>query len=430
MGAARSGSVSAMNPISLRSPADVVAVLPYQLGYHPDDSLVLVALRERAVLFVGRIDLPPHEAVEEAADVLLPPVLREGPDAVLLVAYETRTGDGRPLLDVVRHRLRRAGLQVLDRVVVRGGRWFGIDCAGPCCPVAGLPLPAPADSPGVSEFVGLGVSPLASRAMLADLVGADPDRTPAVAEALAARSGDPDPRSLLARRFAALSLWAVVLGLRGPSGDDRLSPTGLRPDQVAVLVESLRDVALRDALVAWLCPGSLPADCLSDDLADAVRTCLPTSGWDGRQVPAAADEGGAGPDRGLDGGLDGAPDSGLDRGPDSGLDGGPDGGRVLVARRFLARLQDLVRAVPDEHAPPMLTVVANLAWWLGDGALARTCLERALESDPDYRLALLLEHMVDLGIRPAGPGPRRRPGGVHAADAPDTAGPGSYDGCR
>ena len=59
-----------------------------------------------------------------------------------------------------------------------------------------------------------------------------------------------------------------------------------------------------------------------------------------------------------------------------------------------------MRVVPDEHAAAPLTVLAHLAWWLGDGALARTCLERALAAAPGYRLALLLERMLDLGVRP------------------------------
>jgi transposase len=60
----------------------------------------------------------------------------------------------------------------------------------------------------------------------------------------------------------------------------------------------------------------------------------------------------------------------------------------------------LCRALPDGQAAPMLTVLANVAWWLGDGALARTALERALAVEPGYRLARLLDRMVVLAIRP------------------------------
>ncbi len=65
-----------------------------------------------------------------------------------------------------------------------------------------------------------------------------------------------------------------------------------------------------------------------------------------------------------------------------------------------ARLVQLCRMLPAREAAPMLTVLANFAWCLGDGALARAALERALDAEPGYRLAGLLERMVELAIRP------------------------------
>lgn len=56
--------------------------------------------------------------------------------------------------------------------------------------------------------------------------------------------------------------------------------------------------------------------------------------------------------------------------------------------------------LPDEHAAPALTVLASFAWWGGNPALARVALNRALRCHPGYRLALLLEQMIDLAIRP------------------------------
>jgi transposase len=56
--------------------------------------------------------------------------------------------------------------------------------------------------------------------------------------------------------------------------------------------------------------------------------------------------------------------------------------------------------LPDAQAAPALTVLANVTWWLGDGALTRVALERALDIEPGYRLACLLERMVALAIRP------------------------------
>jgi hypothetical protein len=349
-----------MTQIRLRGPADVVAVLPYQLGYHPQDSIVVVALHDRAVGLIERIDLPAPDNAEEAGRVLVGPLIRDRPEAVLLVGYETAPGSSRPVLDALRRLLTEAALDVLDRLVVRDGRWFAIDCADGCCPPSGVPVNA-ADTPAVAEYVGLEVSPLTGRSAIADLVAADP----AVAEAVGAALGElgmaDAAGSDTARRLQALSRWSVVCDVTG--GATQIED--LDPAQVVLLVHSLDDLELRDGLVAWLCPGSLPLDCLPPDLVDALRCTLPTPTWHRSS---------------------------------------PDGSAAIAGRRLVARLQSLVRAVPDEHATAALTVLANLAWWQGDGALARTCLDRALEARPGYRLARLLERMLDLGVRPGGHG--------------------------
>jgi hypothetical protein len=60
--------------------------------------------------------------------------------------------------------------------------------------------------------------------------------------------------------------------------------------------------------------------------------------------------------------------------------------------------------MPTGEAAPMLTVLANLTWWMGDGTLTREALGRALALEPDYRLARLLARMVDLALRPRAAG--------------------------
>ncbi|MFL6153750.1 MAG: DUF4192 family protein, partial [Ornithinibacter sp.] len=42
--------------ITLRGPGDVVAILPYQLGYHPHDSVVVISLKGKRVGLVARAD--------------------------------------------------------------------------------------------------------------------------------------------------------------------------------------------------------------------------------------------------------------------------------------------------------------------------------------------------------------------------------------
>ena len=70
-----------------------------------------------------------------------------------------------------------------------------------------------------------------------------------------------------------------------------------------------------------------------------------------------------------------------------------------VGHRQFADLGDL-RLERGGALPAVLTVLAALTWHLGEGTLTRMALDRALALEPGYRLALLLERMVDLAIRP------------------------------
>jgi hypothetical protein len=306
---------------------------------------------------------------------LLPALTREPPDAVLLVGYESRAGESLPVLEALAHACDDLELDVMDRLVVRDGRWFAPDCDGDCCPAEGTPLSPPEATPAVADFVALEMAPLPDRASLADQLVPDPSRRADVEGALSAAAArhdsaatapdDPSAtpvdgvadHALAVQRLRWLATWAVVSDVSAA----RPPIDGLSPEEVAALALSLRDVALRDAVIGWLCPGTLPLDCLDDDLVDQLRCSLPGPVWSARPATDIS---------------------------------------VVAGRRLQARLVALCRALPDGQAAPMLTVLANVAWWLGDGALARTALERALAVEPGYRLARLLDRMVVLAIRP------------------------------
>jgi hypothetical protein len=67
-----------------------------------------------------------------------------------------------------------------------------------------------------------------------------------------------------------------------------------------------------------------------------------------------------------------------------------------------ARLEGVCRVTPATHAAPLLAVVANYAWWRGDGARAGVAVDTALGLEPDHRLARLIRQSLDLGLRGAG----------------------------
>lgn len=231
------------------------------------------------------------------------------------------------------------------------------------------------------------------------------------------------------------------------------------------LVGPLRDVDLRDALIGWLCPGTAPLDDLPDDLVvmldvllgpdlrlapagDDARPDLDgggADGWDGGGgTDPASDDFGTGVDIAsrlavsdlealralhalLDGGSSAAPggDAGAgltderldprhtssdlgdlgDLGDAGGLgdagDSWDDWEEATLPRLLLGRLEQVCRLTPAAHAAPLLSVVASLAWWCGDGARAGVAADRALELEPDHRLSLLVRRSLDHGVRPS-----------------------------
>ena len=49
---------------TLTSPHDLLAAIPFLIGYHPQNSLVLVSLKSDAVGMAMRVDLPTDIATE------------------------------------------------------------------------------------------------------------------------------------------------------------------------------------------------------------------------------------------------------------------------------------------------------------------------------------------------------------------------------
>jgi len=365
--------------IHLSGPADVLTVLPYQLGFHPHECLVAVSLHGTRMGLIQRIDLPPPERVRDAVAAMITPLRQDRPDAVLLIGFEEHEGESRAMLDTMAHACRARGHAVTDRMVVRAGRWFDLDCSRSCCPPEGLPLPSPSAVPAVAEFVGREICPLPDRSALADLVEPRmPQRGLAAVSRLADEwsqlrleatdtvkdllgKGGTELRGFRANELAA---WGVVLCDKDGAQPIRALP----PQDLAMLAVSLTDVDLRDGLIAWLCPGTLPQDLIDPVLSTQMSRALPQPPWLRGDLGCVGDV--------------------------------EDSTQIIGRQRIERRLCELGAVLPDAWAVGTLTVLASFAWWRGDGALTRVALDRALRIEPGYRLAQLLERMVDLAIRP------------------------------
>ena len=193
----------------------------------------------------------------------------------------------------------------------------------------------------------------------------------------------------------SLAAWGHVL--HGEVAGDDLEAL------VPALVGPLRDVILRDALIAWLCPDAMP---LTDYPAGLVALLEAFVGADVRAASGAASaapcprprRGRRKRGRRLRRRLEGLAETPFGESGQSGQEW-QEWEEASAPHQIQARLESVCRVTPEEHAAPLLTIVANIAWWRGDGARAGVAVDTALGLEPDHRLARLIRQALDHGLR-------------------------------
>ena len=126
---------------TLTSPHDLLAAIPFLIGYHPENSLVLVALKDDTVGMAMRVDMP-TDIAPESYDLLASHFVREASEAALLVAYVDAQTDPEPVLINTSAALLRAGISIKESLIVSDGRYRSMLCHdSECCPPLGSPIP-------------------------------------------------------------------------------------------------------------------------------------------------------------------------------------------------------------------------------------------------------------------------------------------------
>lgn len=405
-------------------PRDLLAYVPFRLGYRPRESLVVLCLRgpRRRVGAVLRIDLPraggrvrpAARAPGALVEVVAGHARRDGAAALVLVAYAEPAGPLAPgaalpssaLVRSLAAELRRRGLEVPEAWHVGDGRYRSYLCAGrACCPPEGFPLTDLDASIVAPELVarGLRVGD-AESSLVAGLEPAPEPARRAVAAARAAswqaRGGAGSPRRRAWRR-EVLATWLAALAavsdaLAAAAGDERPpSPRQLAERSVdekvaGLLLAGLTDLFTRDAVLLTAVPGCA-------DAAAAMLDGDPASGLP-EAVSAVFDRvfGPRGPAVGAAVGAGRGPAAGPGTGrlppamPDPGL-------REAVD----ALLSVLVRRAEPGCRAPALALLAFTAWFAGDGGRARLLVERALADEPEHGLAALVGETLARGLPPA-----------------------------
>ena len=171
-----------------KSPTDLLALVPSLLGFHPEDSVVLLTVGDALTPFHARVDLPTDPVgLVTVVDHLAGVAGRSRASRVALVVYSDDAG----LAEAVTYRLEDglAGADLVCAVRADGDRWWPVG-ADPHDPGTAYDLDT---HPWTAQAVVAGRVVLGSRRELAEsLVGTDPEeaeRIAAIADDVASRLG-------------------------------------------------------------------------------------------------------------------------------------------------------------------------------------------------------------------------------------------------
>jgi Domain of unknown function (DUF4192) len=175
-----------MNPtetptLHVRGPADLLDAVPYLLGLHPEESLVVIGLDDTTVTVTARINLPDIHVLN-VLRTLFAAVKRSRATRAALVVFTDSPVDRVDLSSKLSEHVERAELGLVDSLLVSHGRWWSLACEDSgCCAAEGSPMP---DAPTVLDTVATyaGLTALPSRDALASMFEPVPDRPDLSAE--------------------------------------------------------------------------------------------------------------------------------------------------------------------------------------------------------------------------------------------------------
>lgn len=341
-------TASDLPTLRVSGPGELLQAVPYLLGFHARDSVVLVGLDRGRVVVTARLDLGDAEragrlehtvaalcaggAAELVGIIYGPP-----PEEAGLAAVHPYLD----LADLVHDAVCSVGAVLGDVLVVAGGRWWSLTCDVPqCCPPEGRELDLEASEvAAAATYAGLVALP--DRAALEAVLVPPPD---ADRDTLLPALGTAEERATAAilegrrdreRRSAKRAFFAAARhrAARSPSGgspgpvapDARRSDAGLSDADAVRFAVALRDIAVRDAV--WMA--------IDGDRLDARELCL-----------------------------------------------------------------ELALTLPSPYDAAPLFLYGWAAWRAGNGALAGIAAERAVASDPTYSAADLLLAALSRGLDP------------------------------
>lgn len=228
---------------TLTSANDLITAIPFLIGFHPTDSIVLISVKDGAIGLAMRIDLP-QRLESEQIDLLAHHFLRDESEAALLVAYmpEDRD-DGDSILISLGAGLIRNGVDIQESIVVHSGRYRSIICRDTnCCPPSGKTMPEIKGSELAAEHVVAGIPmPFENISQLIETLAADPDslKLSWVSEVSTFAFDENDPDAIALRRDGVESMDLLL-------DDYRMGYGANNRTLVARMIGRMMDLQVRD----------------------------------------------------------------------------------------------------------------------------------------------------------------------------------------
>ncbi len=337
--------------LKLSDPGELIATIPLMLGYTPVDSVVIVGLTAsgemRPVMRADAAEFAISDCSRVMCSIAAGHLSRAGATRAIVVGYGgADNADGARVASEARLALAEH-IQVVDAWAVARGTYRSPECVDQrCCPDAGRLIP-PAPEGAVKAFT--------ARPHGTSTGAKAPVERRRKARRARARSWASRERGVARWRMQRLDAWREALA--------RVSADGALPSdpEVGKLAAGLRDVSVRDAIVIDMVPGEgSVADALCvDPFASGVREALSVM-----LVPAEA--------------------------------AAPQGSLVAALEELAAHM---VWLYPTDIAP-IMTLVGLARWWHGDESGAAHAIALALNDDPRYRLAELVQCAIDAHMPP------------------------------
>jgi hypothetical protein len=249
-------------------PAGILQAVPYLLGFHPAESLVLIGLDDRAVRVTARLDLSEADVPSVRHTVLR---LADAAPQIIAAVYTGEAPDRSGFLPhggvvaAVADAVARAGCVLADALLVHAERYWSFLCDDPgCCPPEGNPFD-PRSSAFAAAATVAGLVALPDRAAMEQVLDPEPAASrealwPALAEA--ERAVDELRAAGRAARYVRSVKRAVFAAARDadgvavpvPSGDEQLVRFGvaLRERPVREPVWLAVDHGRLDGRALWL----------------------------------------------------------------------------------------------------------------------------------------------------------------------------------